>query len=249
MPPPARRCAGPAIRAAAALAVAACMAGCATPVALSLLGGGTSAVVSHGLNGSVSRSFTAPPARVRTACVRALETMGVKMQAEGESGDALLARAGDRSIRVEFERLGESLTLMKVTASRPDFLRDAATAREVVAQTERALAAPTAKPAVQTRAAAPAPTYIVVLDTAPAGKLRPARRLSSRLKEYVVYRVESERDGRRVSDLNLGYFATEARAEAARRLVRSSYPRARVQRLDAPPPALTAARADAGPAL
>jgi len=50
-------------------------------------------------------------------------------------------------------------------------------------------------------------------------------------------------------DLNLGYFASEAQAQTARRIMRASFPSARVVRLD-PPPTISASRgAESVPAL
>ncbi|OIP11005.1 MAG: hypothetical protein AUK49_02125 [Betaproteobacteria bacterium CG2_30_68_42] len=203
---------------------------------------------------------------MRTACVRALGTMGAVMDSGEGSGDALLAHAGERAIRIEFERLGASLTLVKVTVSRADLLRDSATAAEVVAQTEKALATPGAKPATLASArandippaaadpaigspAAPTATYVVTLASTPPERPRRVTRLPARLRDYAVYQVESERGGRRMIDLNLGYFASEAQAQTARRIMRASFPSARVVRLD-PPPTISASRgAESVPAL
>ena len=254
------------LRGALVLAAYGALSGCATPVGLSLLGGGASAVVSHGINGTVTHTFSAPAAQVRTACVRALGTMGAVMDSGEGSGDALLAHAGERAIRIEFERLGASLTLVKVTVSRADLLRDSATAAEVVAQTEKALATPGAKPATLASArandippaaadpaiglpAAPTETYVVTLASTPPERPRRVTRLPARLRDYAVYQVESERGGRRMIDLNLGYFASEAQAQTARRIMRASFPSARVVRLD-PPPTISASRgAESVPAL
>lgn len=223
-------------------------AGCATPVGLSILGGGTSAMVSHNLNGSATRTFTASMPAVRNASIRALETMGVAIDREkpGSEGDAVHATAGDRAIRIEFERLGDNLTLMSATASRSEFLRDAATAKEVVAQTVRALegsrARTGASPHAASRtksvparlpvpAASPDTGYILVLERVPAGKVRRHKPLPASLQEYVLYTSESGPKDKRMVQINLGYFDSEAQAGAARTAVRSSYPRARVVRI------------------
>ncbi len=244
-------------------------AGCATPVGLSILGGGTSAMVSHNLNGSASRTFTASMPAVRNAAIRALETMGVAIDRHESDGEAdpVHATAGDRAIRIEFERLGDNLTLMSATASRSEFLRDTATAKEVVAQTAQALEASRAiagasphaarrTKAVPARPPVPAGStdmgYILVLESVPAGKARRHKPMPASLQQYVLYTSESGPKDKRMVQLNLGYFDSEAQAGAARKALRSSYPRARVVRVvperDVPRGADTAA-VHAGPAL
>lgn len=218
------------------------LSGCATPVGLSILGGGASAMISHNLGGSVSRTFTAPLPTVRQASLSALDIMGVAVEGNdvGPNGEAIRGQAADRSIEIEFERLGDNLTVMRATARKPGFLRDNATAQEVVSQTENALAVfvsettVTARPPASSRTAygpsAAGPIYILNLENIPVGSTRKPRPVPARLQEYALYTTESESRGRRTLHVNLGYFASEAEASAARKLALATFPNARVDR-------------------
>lgn len=125
----------PLLLALCALPLAAC-----APVALTALGVGMSAEVSHTLSGMVYKTFTAPQARVKRATFGALHRMQIKVaQAKREgSTEKIHARAGDRDIDIELEALTPATTRMLVTAKKDGgFLRDGATATEVILQTER----------------------------------------------------------------------------------------------------------------
>ena len=52
--------------------------------------------------------------------------------------------------------------------------------------------------------------------------------LPARLQDHVLYTTESLRGGRRMVQLNLGYFTTEADASAVRKLAAITYPNAAV---------------------
>lgn len=220
------------------LACVALLTGCASSVSLSLLGGGASAMVSHNLNGNVDRTFTLPLPTVREAVFSALETMGISASpVDGDAdGGAIRATAADRSIEIEFERLGDNLTAVRATARKPGFLRDNATAAEVINQTERAMAALTGElPPVARQAAtalrSPQPfLYIVNLDNIPAQGGRRMSPLPSRLQDYVLYTTESQRDGAKTMHVNLGYFSSEAEADAARSAAAATFPQATVVR-------------------
>lgn len=220
------------------------LAGCATPVGLSILGGGTSAMVSHNLNGNVTRTFTSPLATVRQATLAAFENMGVALEGDTTTviGQSIRAKASDRSIEVEFERLSDNLTVMRATARRAGFLRDNATATEVISQTERAMAvfvgdAPLAArsaaviPAAAVRTAS-APLYAVNLENIPAGSGRSLRAVPARLQDHLLYTTESQRQGRRIVHVNLGYFISEADANEARRVAAATFPDAAVVRIE-----------------
>jgi hypothetical protein len=66
--------------------------------------------------------------------------MGIKLGAKEpiENGERLTARASDRDIEVELEAITSKTTRMRSTA-KTGFLRDAATATEIILQTERVL--------------------------------------------------------------------------------------------------------------
>lgn len=130
-------------RCAAAGAAALLLAGCET-IAITALGVGASAGVSHTANGISTRTFTAPTAQVKAASLTALGRMGIRVESveRGDNGDLIKASSADRSIEIELEPMSKSTTQMRAVAKRALFLYDAATAKEIVVQTERALAAP-----------------------------------------------------------------------------------------------------------
>jgi hypothetical protein len=72
--------------------------------------------------------------------MRAFKHMGIAVGSteDIENGERLLARASDREIEVELEALTPRTTRMRSTA-KSGFMRDAATATEIVLQTERLL--------------------------------------------------------------------------------------------------------------
>lgn len=130
--------------------------GC-SPISLAVLGGGTSAFVSHNLNNSASRSFSSPLPKVRQASLTALGTMGVSVAADGKGGGATTIKgsANGRSVEIEFEELGRNLTLMRAIVRKNALVGDTATANEIVNQTEWALAKAPSRTAVASRSAAP----------------------------------------------------------------------------------------------
>ena len=228
---------------AAALVISATvLSGCSTQVALSVLGGGTSALVTHNLNGSVNRTFTSSLPEVREAAVTALETMVVATATDAAAApeETIVVTAGDRAIEIGFEPLGDKLTVLRVVARRPGFLRDNATAGEVVRQTELALASIRGDAATMTAGrptrsavspAVPAESvYVLRLDTIPPDGWQTMKPLPSSLQNHVLYTTELQRGGRRQMTVNLGYFASEEEAIAARRLAVAVFPRATVVR-------------------
>lgn len=216
--------------------------GCSTQLTLSVLGGGVSALVSHNINGSVSRTFTAPLPAVRQAALSALDAMGVPVESDDitASGEILLARAGDRSIELEFESLGDTITVLRATARRPGFLRDNATAAEIVRQTEQVMAVADRMEAARRepddaggrRVVMPAPAYYaVLLESIPKSARRFPRPVPSALQEHLIYTSEAEENGRVVVQVSLGFFDGEAEAASVRRTALKWYPHSRVLRL------------------
>ena len=114
--------------------------GC-TAVALTAFGVGASTGVSHSLNGLTYRTFTEPLPRVRTASLRALQRMHIKVASSGkiEGGEEIRATSGDRAIEIELESVSPSTTRMRVTAKKNPFIYDNATATEIILQTEKYL--------------------------------------------------------------------------------------------------------------
>lgn len=142
-------CSGKA-RFATVLAVVSLLGGCET-IAITALGVGASAGVTHTANGVSFRTFTAPAHRVRAASLTALGRMGVKVDAidRTEDGELIKGTYAERRIEVELEPMSKSTTQVRATAKRNFFVHDAATAREIVEQTARAMGlAPRAQAAV-----------------------------------------------------------------------------------------------------
>ncbi len=118
--------------------------GCAA-LALALLGAGlgvaTEQAITYTLNGVASRTLTAPLPRVRRAALKALRRMGIKVQRRErtEYGEIIKAIGTNRRIEVRLEPITPRSTRMRTVAKRGFFLRDRATAKEIILQTERIL--------------------------------------------------------------------------------------------------------------
>lgn len=116
--------------------------GCAA-IALALLGAGvgvaTEQAVSYTMRGVASRTLIAPLPRVRRATLRALRRMGIKVEGreKTEYGELIKATGTNRQIEVRLEPITPKSTRMRTVAKHGFFLRDRATAKEIILQTER----------------------------------------------------------------------------------------------------------------
>ena len=110
------------------------------PITLTAMGVGAAAGVQHTLTGIAYRTFSVPLPKVRSAVTTAFDRMGIKLGGKEriENGERLTARASDREIEVELEAITPKTTRMRSTAKSGIF-RDAATATEIILQTERVL--------------------------------------------------------------------------------------------------------------
>lgn len=110
------------------------------PITLTAMGVGAAAGVQHTLTGIAYRTFSVPLPKVRSAVTTAFDRMGIKLGGKEriENGERLTARASDREIEVELEAITPKTTRMRSTAKTGIF-RDAATATEIILQTERVL--------------------------------------------------------------------------------------------------------------
>lgn len=117
------------------------LAGCEA-LAITALGVGASAGVSHTASSVSYRTFTASTAQVKKASVLALGKMGITVdEVVGVNGGELIkARSADRSIEIQLEAMSKSTTQMRTAAKRNVFMYDAATAKEIADQTALALA-------------------------------------------------------------------------------------------------------------
>lgn len=118
--------------------------GCAA-VALTLLsagaGVGASAGIEHTMNGIAYRTFTAGQEQVRSAIHGALRRMAITVKTDDDTDDGrkIVAEATDRVVEIELERVTVKTTRMRVVVKRGMFLRDRATAGEIIARTEQAM--------------------------------------------------------------------------------------------------------------
>jgi hypothetical protein len=115
------------------------LSGCAA-VALTAVGVGMATGVSHTLGGIVYKTFAAPQPKVRRSTVAALAHMQIKVVETSKDGtiEVIRARAADRNIEVEIEALTPNTTRLSVTAVKDGgVIRDAATATEIILQTEK----------------------------------------------------------------------------------------------------------------
>lgn len=117
------------------------LSGCAA-AALTAAGVGGGVFASHQMGGLAYRTFSEPLPKVRSAVLAAFKRMAIKPEKteKTELGETLFARAGDRSIEVELEALTPNTTRIKAVVRRDGgVVVDAATAIEIINQTEKAL--------------------------------------------------------------------------------------------------------------
>jgi hypothetical protein len=117
------------------------LAGC-EPLALSLVGAGAGTALRYNFDGIAYRTFTASATDVKHASLEALERMGIAFESfdRFEHGELIYARAENRVIEIEIEPISARATRMRIAAKNGSWFYDTATAREIVAQTERSLA-------------------------------------------------------------------------------------------------------------
>ena len=104
-------------------------------------GVGTGTAVSYAMNGFAYRTVTAPLAKVERAATRTIRDMGFQLtsQEPTEEGKVLKATGNDRDVEVRLERVSDKTTRIRTVVSQGTFLRDRATATEIIVQTEQAL--------------------------------------------------------------------------------------------------------------
>ena len=123
--------------------------GCA-PVALTLFGVGAGVAaatgVSYTLDGIAYETFTTPVEQLQSATIATLNRMDIKVKhveakrtPATEPRRTIEAVAGDRKIEIELEELSSKTTRMRVNVKRGMFLKDRATATEIIVQTEKTL--------------------------------------------------------------------------------------------------------------
>jgi hypothetical protein len=90
------------------------------------------------MNGVASRTLAVPLPRVRRATLTAFRRMGIRVEGreKTEYGEFIKATGRNRQIEVKLEPITPKSTLMRTVAKRGFFLRDKATATEIILQTE-----------------------------------------------------------------------------------------------------------------
>ncbi len=132
---------GAALRISSAAVLIVGLAGC-DPISLTILGVGGAAGVSHQMGGVAYRTFTEPLPKVRRATLGALKRMAIDVNdtSKTDTGEVITATASNRDIEIEFESLTPTTTRMRAIARKDGgIFVDAATAFEIITQTERML--------------------------------------------------------------------------------------------------------------
>jgi hypothetical protein len=114
-------------------------------IGLTLLGAGvgvgTGTAVAYALNGYAYRTFAAPLTQVEVATAKALSNMGIKIEEweETEQGKRVSAVGNERKIEVRLEEVTAETTRIRTQVRMGTFLKDRATATEIIIQTEEVL--------------------------------------------------------------------------------------------------------------
>jgi hypothetical protein len=123
---------------------AAMLGGCSIvsePIAAALAGAGASTAIGHSMNGTAYRTFTASLAEVKTAALDTLSLMGIRVDGfeSSDHSETVLGSAYARRVEIELEPISSKATRMRVVTRNGGIFYDAATATEIVMQTEKAL--------------------------------------------------------------------------------------------------------------
>jgi len=118
--------------------------GCAG-IGLAILSAGVGTATGHSVSYNLEsigyKTFTAPVETVEAATLKALKGMDIEVKGreQTEGGLKITARAGDRDIDIELDRLTSQTARLRVDATYKWVLKDRATAAEVITQTVRVM--------------------------------------------------------------------------------------------------------------
>ncbi len=118
--------------------------GCAA-VGLMLVSVGASSAGGAGLgytlDSIVYKTFTVPFDGLHAAVLMTFSRMDVTLKDDKavDDGQKIVGTAGDRTIEIQLDRLTQNTTRMRTVAKKNWFVRDRATATEVILQTDRTL--------------------------------------------------------------------------------------------------------------
>jgi len=173
--------------AAVGLAVAALLGsqGCAA-IGLTLLSAGLGTATGQGVSYTLEsigyKTFTTPVESLEAATLKALKRMDIEVKGRERTDDGVkvTAKAGDRDIDIELDRLTSQTARMRVDVSLKWIFRDRATAAEIITQTaqtvdEQIRLAQSAQAAVKRAAAARAPAARPTIKAEPVSATVPAR--------------------------------------------------------------------------
>ena len=99
------------------------------------ISGGTG--VSYTLDSIAYKTFAASETELRAATLQTFKRMAIEVTEtrKTESGTDITATAGDRTVEVEIDRITARTSRMRVVVKKGWFLRDRATAGEIIVQT------------------------------------------------------------------------------------------------------------------
>ena len=99
------------------------------------ISGGTG--VSYTLDSIAYKTFAASETELRAATLQTFKRMAIEVTEtqKTESGTDMTATAGDRTVEVEIDRITARTSRMRVVVKKGWFLRDRATAGEIIVQT------------------------------------------------------------------------------------------------------------------
>ena len=93
--------------------------------------------VSYTLDSIAYKTFTGSETELRTATLQTFKRMAIEVTdtQKTETGTEITAIAGDRTVEVEIDRITPRTSRMRVVVKKGWFLRDRATAGEIIVQT------------------------------------------------------------------------------------------------------------------
>ncbi|MEE8333012.1 MAG: DUF3568 family protein [Alphaproteobacteria bacterium] len=98
--------------------------------------------IDHTTGGIAYKTFTATTGDLRVATLGALRRMDLEVVRDGPKDDthAIIAKAKERTIKIELETLSNRTSRMRVVANEGEiFFKDVATAAEIIVQTAASL--------------------------------------------------------------------------------------------------------------
>jgi hypothetical protein len=111
------------------------------PIAITALGVGASAGVTHSINGVATRTLAASLVKVHAATLVALRKLGMTYETVTDRGVVRMVRAeaNSRHVEIEYQDLTATATQIRVTVKNGGLFYDRATADEIISQTEHQL--------------------------------------------------------------------------------------------------------------